>query len=50
MYVRKMPKGSNKNPMGLNEIFSNRNNKVYPIKSELQRRYCWTEKEVDKLI
>lgn len=50
MYVRKMPKGSNKNPMGLNEIFSNRNNKVYPIKSELQRRYCWTEKEVDNLI
>jgi len=50
MYVRLMPKSSNKNPMSLNEIFSNSNNKVYPIKSDLQRRYCWTEKEVDNLI
>ena len=50
MYVRLMPKSSNKNPMSLNEIFSNSNNKVYPIKSDLQRRFCWTEKEVDNLI
>lgn len=50
MYVRLMPKSSNKNPMSLSEIFSNRNNKVYPIKSDLQRKYCWTEHEINNLI
>lgn len=50
MFVKLMPKSSNKNPMSLSEIFSNANNRVYPIKSDLQRRYCWTENEVDNFI
>lgn len=50
MYVKTLPKSSNKNPMSLAEIFSNANNRVYPIKSDLQRRFCWTDNEVDNLI
>ncbi len=50
MYVRKEPKSSNKNPMKLSDVFSNKDNSVFPIKSDLQRRYCWTSNEIDTLI
>lgn len=43
MIRRNKPEGSHKTATNLKTVFSNENNTRYLIKSDLQRRYCWTK-------
>lgn len=49
MIILKEPKGNRKEAVPLSSFFSNESNTVYPIQSDLQRRYCWPSTYVDKL-
>lgn len=48
MIVRKEPKGDTKEAVKLSKIFSNQDNTVYPIQSDLQRRFCWPSSHIHK--
>ena len=48
MITQKEPTCNAKQPLKLSKFFSNKDNIVYPIKSDLQRRYCWPSKYIDK--
>ena len=49
MIVKREPKGDTKDAVKLSKFFSNKDNTVYPIQSDLQRRYCWPATYIDKL-
>jgi hypothetical protein len=49
MIVKREPKGDTKDAVKLSKFFSNKDNTVYPIQSDLQRRYCWPAAYIDKL-
>ena len=48
MLRKNKPEGSHKNATNFKTVFSNENNTRYLIKSDLQRRYCWTKSIVEK--
>ena len=48
MIVKREPKGDTKEAVKLSKFFSNKDNTVYPIQSDLQRRYCWPSTHIDK--
>lgn len=48
MIVKREPKGDTKEAVKLSKFFSNKDNIVYPIQSDLQRRYCWPSTHIDK--
>lgn len=48
MIIKKEPKGNTKQALKLSKFFSNKDNTVYPIQSDLQRRYCWPSTHIDK--
>lgn len=48
MITQREPRCCNKEPLRFGKIFSNSNNVVYLIQSDLQRRYCWPSTHVDK--
>ena len=49
MIVRREPKSDRKEAIKLSTFFSKKDNVVYPIQSDLQRRFCWLASYVDKL-
>lgn len=49
MITNREPKGDKKDAVKLFKFFSNEDNTVYLIKSDLQRRYCWPSTHIDKL-
>ena len=48
MIVKREPKGDTKDAVKLSKFFSNKDNTIYPIQSDLQRRYCWPSTHIDK--
>lgn len=48
MIVRTEPKSDTKEAAKLSKFFSNKDNTIYPIQSDLQRRYCWPSTHIDK--
>ena len=48
MIVKREPRGDTKEAVKLSKFFSNQDNTVYPIQSDLQRRYCWPSTHIDK--
>ena len=48
MIVKREPRGDTKEAVKLSKFFSNKDNTVYPIQSDLQRRYCWPSTHIDK--
>ena len=48
MIVKREPRGDTKEAVKLSRFFSNKDNTVYPIQSDLQRRYCWPSANIDK--
>ena len=48
MIIQREPRCCYKEPLIFRKIFSNSNNIVYLIQSDLQRRYCWPATHVDK--
>ncbi len=49
MIIKRQPKGDTKDAVTLSKFFSNKDNTVYPIQSDLQRPYCWPSYNIDKL-
>ena len=49
MIVKREPKSDRKEAVKLSTFFSKKDNIVYPIKSDLQRRFCWLASYIDKL-
>lgn len=48
MIIKRQPKGDTKDAVTLSKFFSNKDNTVYPIQSDLQRKYCWPASNIDK--
>ena len=50
MITREVPDSNERKTLKLADFFYNKDNMVYPIKSDLQRKYCWTDNEINDLI
>ena len=50
MITREVTDSNERKTLKLADFFYNKDNMVYPIKSDLQRKYCWTDNEINDLI